>query len=93
MLFFPVGETDITTSTLFPQFLQRRAEFLASALAETSVFDFAFPDIMYSSFPSFQYSQKTTQIYFSIDHAHIISQSVSSLNLLLRGLQSGNSAG
>jgi hypothetical protein len=51
MLFFPVGDTDITTSTLFPQRLQSLAEFLDSALAETSVFDFAFPDITLSSFP------------------------------------------
>lgn len=40
ILFFPVGETAITTSTLFPQMLQICILFFASALAETSVFDF-----------------------------------------------------
>jgi hypothetical protein len=44
-LFFPVGETDKTTSILFPQMLQRCTLFFASALDETSVFDFPFSAI------------------------------------------------
>jgi hypothetical protein len=42
ILFFPDGETDNTTSTLLPQMLQRWILPFASALAETSVFDFPF---------------------------------------------------
>jgi hypothetical protein len=56
MLFFPVGETAITTSTLFPQRLQSFAEFLDSDLAETSVFDLAFTDIIVSSFPFYNFA-------------------------------------
>jgi len=58
MLFFPVGDTDITTSTLFPQRLQSFAEFLDSALAETSVFDFAFPAITVSLLSSYNFPQE-----------------------------------
>ncbi len=61
MLFFPVGETAITTSTLFPQRLQSFAEFLDSDLAATSVFDLAFPDIILSSFP---YGKQTAKFPF-----------------------------
>jgi len=63
MLFFPVGETAMTTSTLFPQFLQSRAEFLASDLADTSVFDFALPDITGSSFPYATLMQKKRTMF------------------------------
>lgn len=66
MLFFPVGETAITTSTLFPQFLQSLAKFLESALAVTSVFDLVFSDTICSSFPLYSnlkaFSHRYTQI-------------------------------
>jgi hypothetical protein len=45
MLFFPDGVTDMTTSTLLPHKLQCFPAFLIPALAETSVFDLAFPDM------------------------------------------------
>jgi hypothetical protein len=45
MLFLPVDVTAITTLTLLPHILQIFDEFLAPDLAETSVFDFAFPAI------------------------------------------------
>ncbi len=48
MLFFPVGVTAITTSTLLPQRVQSFAKFLAPVLAETSVLDF--PDMIIFSF-------------------------------------------
>jgi hypothetical protein len=51
MLFFPDGVTAMTTFTLFPQDLQSLAELFAPVLAATSVFDFAFPAILFSSFP------------------------------------------
>ena len=59
ILFLPVGETAMTTSILFPQALQSRAEFFEPALAATSVFDFDFPDIIQSSFPLYEFEQKT----------------------------------
>jgi hypothetical protein len=40
ILLFPDGETERTTSTLFPQLLQKLPLPLFSALAATSVFDF-----------------------------------------------------
>jgi hypothetical protein len=72
MLFLPVGETAMTTSTLFPQFLQSRAEFLASDLADTSVFDFALPDITDTSFPYVTRIKKTHNVLKHICHAHAI---------------------
>ena len=54
ILFLPVGETDMTTSILFPQALQSRAEFFDPALAATSVFDF--PDIIPPSFPVYKFN-------------------------------------
>ena len=53
ILFFPVGETAKTTSTLFPQRLQICALFFAPALAETSVFDFTLSAIW---IPPFSFS-------------------------------------
>ena len=50
MLFFPVAETDNTTSTLFPQKLHVRTALLASALAATLVFDFTFPAMIIPPF-------------------------------------------
>jgi hypothetical protein len=50
MLFFPVGETSMTTSILFPQALQSLVALLASERAATFVFDFAFPDMVTTSF-------------------------------------------
>ena len=55
MLFFPVEETAMTTSILFPQKLQSRAKLFESALAATLVFDFTFPDIIRSSFPLYTF--------------------------------------
>jgi hypothetical protein len=72
MLFLPVGETAMTTSTLFPQFLQSRAEFLAPDLADTSVFDFALPDITDTSFPYATLFQKTHNSFIHIRHAHAV---------------------
>lgn len=62
MLFLPVGETDITTSTLLPQRLQSFAEFFASDLADTSVFDFTFPAIVHSSFHLYTLAQEISQV-------------------------------
>jgi hypothetical protein len=45
ILFFPVGETDKTISTLLPQMLQRCILLFASVRAPTSVFDFPFSAI------------------------------------------------
>ena len=53
MLFLPVDETVITTSTLFPHKLQWRPIFFEPALAATSVFDF--PAIVISSFQFHQF--------------------------------------
>jgi hypothetical protein len=40
---------------LFPQKLQSLAKLFESALAATLVFDFAFPDIICSSFPLYTF--------------------------------------
>jgi hypothetical protein len=50
MLFFPEGETDMTTSALFPQERQSPTLLLNSALAATSVFDFTFPAMVLPPF-------------------------------------------
>jgi hypothetical protein len=50
ILFFPDAETANTTSTLFPQMLQRWILPFASALAETSVFDFPFSAMLIPPF-------------------------------------------
>jgi hypothetical protein len=50
ILFLPVDETAMTTSTLFPQRLQSFAKLFAPDLAATSVLDFAFPAIVRPSF-------------------------------------------
>jgi hypothetical protein len=50
ILFLPVDVTAITTFTSLPQKLQIFDEFLEPALADTSVFDFAFPAIVRPSF-------------------------------------------
>ncbi len=65
MLFFPVGETAITTSTLFPQRVQSFAKFLAPVLAATSVFDF--PDMIISSFQIYIYMRNLTKIPFTFE--------------------------
>jgi len=62
MLFFPVGETSITTSTLFPQALQSFVALLESERAATFVFDFAFPAILTISFHLSVIVQKSTMI-------------------------------
>lgn len=64
MLFLPVGETDMTTSTLLPQLLQSRAEPFEPALADTSVFDFPFPDIVIPPFFLMKSSGKSRRLYF-----------------------------
>jgi len=50
MLFFPVGETSMTISILFPQALQSLLALLVSERAATFVLDFAFPDMVTTSF-------------------------------------------
>jgi len=50
ILFLPVGETDMTTSTFFPQLRQKCPLLLDPALAATSVFDFAFSAMMIPPF-------------------------------------------
>ena len=68
MLFFPVGETVSTTSTLFPQRLQRRARPLAPDLAATLVVEFAFPDMKLSSFHIFRVIMRRLTIFpFTFD--------------------------
>ncbi len=67
MLFFPVGDTAITTSTLFPQRVQSFAKFLAPVLAATSVFDF--PDMISSSFQIYIY-EKSHKNPVHIRNAH-----------------------
>jgi len=59
ILFFPVGETAKTTSTLFPQMLQIWALFFASALAETSVFDLTLSAIW---IPPFSFSTRYAKL-------------------------------
>jgi len=59
----------MTTSTLFPQQLQRWTLFLASALAETSVFDFPFSAIAFLP-PFYSISVKDLSVpYYSRAHA------------------------
>jgi hypothetical protein len=66
IFFFPVGETDRTTSTLFPQKLQRFTLFFDSALAATSVFDFPFSAICYLLSSSKYFSHQVKQFKFPL---------------------------
>jgi len=50
ILFLPVGETDMMTSTLLPQIRQMLDVVLFAFLAATSVFDFFFSAIFHTSF-------------------------------------------
>ena len=68
MLFFPVGETAMTTSTLFPHKLQSFAPVLAPDLAATSVFDF--PAIGIPSFQNLNSYEQTHSFPVHIENAH-----------------------
>jgi hypothetical protein len=92
MFFLPVGETAMTTSTLFPQRLQSFARLLEPDLEATSVLDFAFPAIVFASFHISIYEQ-ITQISRLCLHAHNFLIVHPLLGLVKRGKPSGIIAG
>ena len=82
ILFFPVDETAMTTSTLLPQLLQSRPMLFESARAATSVFDLTFPAMMFPPFQIISPSEKSQKSPVHVRHACSFTISVSSLQVV-----------